>query len=93
MPNDPTEPLLALLDNPALRSDISWQSAAADACGDCIARIDQFIDSTTDSDVHACLEAVRNSLNWAMTEAASVNEVQTTISRALTAISRVAETV
>jgi|GEM_PF-6216951 len=93
MPNNPTEPLIALLDSTALLSDISWQSAAADACGDCIERIDQYIDSATDRDVQACLEAVRNSLNWAATEAASVDEVQATVSRVLAVISRIAETV
>lgn len=92
MPNNPTEPLIALLDSPALHSDFSWQSAAADACSDCIERIDQVITSATDRDVQACLEAVRNSLSWAATEASSVDEVQATVSRALTVISRVAET-
>ena len=93
MPNNPTQPLIALLDSPALHSDVSWQSAAAHACGDCIERIDQFANSATDRDVQACLEAVRNSLNWAASEAASADEVQATVSRVLKVIDRVAETV
>ncbi len=93
MPNNPTEPLIALLDSTALNSDLSWQSATADACVDSVERINQFIASTTDRDVQACLEAVRNSLNWAATEAASVEEVQATVSRVLKVIGSVSETV
>ena len=93
MPNNPSEPLIALLDSPALHSDISWQSAAADACDDCIERIDQHLDSATDRDVQACLEAVRNSLKWAATEATSAEEVEATVSRVLKVIGRVAKSV
>lgn len=93
MPNNPNEPLIALLDSTALNCDLSWQSAAADAFNDCIARIDQFVNTTSDRDVQTCLEAVRNSLNWATTEATSVSEVHATITRAVKVISSVAETI
>ncbi|MEZ5741035.1 MAG: hypothetical protein R3E68_17365 [Burkholderiaceae bacterium] len=64
--------------------DGNWHDAALDACRESLARIERLFatDPVNDRESAACLDAVRRSLEWVLTEPASEDQIAQTVQRA-----------